>query len=70
MALWGEPSKVLSMRAVQSRAQLTAYGRCDGQKLQRDEMIRAIRYIVQAVDIPVTADIEPRCCSRASACSV
>jgi 2-methylisocitrate lyase-like PEP mutase family enzyme len=34
------------------------YGRGDGQKLRRDEMIQAIRYIVQAVDIPVTADIE------------
>jgi 2-methylisocitrate lyase-like PEP mutase family enzyme len=35
-----------------------AYGRCDGQMLRRDEMIQAIRYIVQTVDIPVTADIE------------
>ncbi|MEO8460992.1 MAG: isocitrate lyase/phosphoenolpyruvate mutase family protein [Dokdonella sp.] len=35
-----------------------AHGRGDGQKLQRDEMIRAIRHIVETVDIPVTADIE------------
>jgi 2-methylisocitrate lyase-like PEP mutase family enzyme len=33
-------------------------GRGDGQKLQRDEMIQAIRYIVQTVTVPVTADIE------------
>jgi 2-methylisocitrate lyase-like PEP mutase family enzyme len=35
-----------------------AYGRGDGQKLRRDDMIQAIRLIVQTVDIPVTADIE------------
>jgi 2-methylisocitrate lyase-like PEP mutase family enzyme len=35
-----------------------AFGRGDGQKLRREEMIQAIRYIVQAVAIPVTADIE------------
>lgn len=35
-----------------------SYGRADGQNLQRVEMIRLIRRIVQAVDIPVTADIE------------
>ncbi len=35
-----------------------AHGRRDGQKLTRDEMIRAIRYVVQAVTVPVTADIE------------
>jgi 2-methylisocitrate lyase-like PEP mutase family enzyme len=33
-------------------------GRGDGQKLRRDEMIQAIRYIVQTVAVPVTADIE------------
>jgi 2-methylisocitrate lyase-like PEP mutase family enzyme len=33
-------------------------GRGDGQKLRRDEMIQAIRYIVQTVTVPVTADIE------------
>lgn len=33
-------------------------GRGDGQNLQREEMIRAIRYIAQAVEVPVTADIE------------
>jgi 2-methylisocitrate lyase-like PEP mutase family enzyme len=35
-----------------------SYGRGDGQKLRRDEMISMIRYIVQAVEVPVTADIE------------
>lgn len=35
-----------------------AHGRGDGQALERDEMIRAIRYIAQAVEVPVTADIE------------
>jgi 2-methylisocitrate lyase-like PEP mutase family enzyme len=34
------------------------YGRGDGQQLRREEMIQAIRAIVQTVDIPVTADIE------------
>jgi len=33
-------------------------GRGDGQKLQREEMVRAIRYIAQTVAVPVTADIE------------
>lgn len=33
-------------------------GRRDGQKLQRDEMIRRVRPILQAVDVPVTVDIE------------
>jgi 2-methylisocitrate lyase-like PEP mutase family enzyme len=33
-------------------------GRGDGQKLRREEMIQAIRYIVQTVTVPVTADIE------------
>ncbi|MEP7188721.1 MAG: isocitrate lyase/phosphoenolpyruvate mutase family protein [Roseiflexaceae bacterium] len=35
-----------------------AYGRGDGQRLRRDDMIQAIRLIVQTVDVPVTADIE------------
>ena len=35
-----------------------AHGRRDGQTLRREEMIQAIRYIVQAVSIPVTADVE------------
>lgn len=35
-----------------------AYGRGDGQKLQREEMMQAIRNIVRAVAIPVTADVE------------
>ncbi len=34
------------------------YGRGDGQKLRREEMIQAVRYIVQTVAVPVTADIE------------
>jgi 2-methylisocitrate lyase-like PEP mutase family enzyme len=33
-------------------------GRSDGQKLRREEMIQAIRHIVQTVAVPVTADIE------------
>jgi 2-methylisocitrate lyase-like PEP mutase family enzyme len=35
-----------------------AHGRRDGQTLSREEMIRAIRYIVEAVSLPVTADVE------------
>ena len=35
-----------------------ALGRSDGQHLSRDEMLAATRRIVQAVDVPVTADIE------------
>ncbi|HEX7091845.1 MAG TPA: isocitrate lyase/phosphoenolpyruvate mutase family protein [Longimicrobiales bacterium] len=35
-----------------------AHGRRDGHGLRRDEMIEAIRRIVEAVDVPVTADIE------------
>lgn len=35
-----------------------AHGRADGQTLSRDEMVRAVRTIVEAVAIPVTADIE------------
>lgn len=35
-----------------------AYGRRDGEKLQREEMIQMVRYIVQAVEVPVTADVE------------
>jgi 2-methylisocitrate lyase-like PEP mutase family enzyme len=35
-----------------------AHGRGDGQKLRREEMLRAIRYISEAVAVPVTADIE------------
>jgi 2-methylisocitrate lyase-like PEP mutase family enzyme len=34
------------------------YGRGDGQKLRRDEMIAVISRIVQTVAVPVTADIE------------
>lgn len=34
------------------------YGRGDGQKLRRDEMIQMVRCIVESVDVPVTADIE------------
>jgi 2-methylisocitrate lyase-like PEP mutase family enzyme len=35
-----------------------AHGRADGQKLERGEMIEAIRRMVQAVTVPLTADIE------------
>lgn len=35
-----------------------ALGRRDGQQLTRDEMAEAIRRIVAAVDVPVTADVE------------
>ena len=34
------------------------YGRRDGEKVQREEMIQMVRYIVQAVGVPVTADVE------------
>jgi 2-methylisocitrate lyase-like PEP mutase family enzyme len=35
-----------------------SFGRADGQKLARQEMIDAIRSIVHTVNVPVTADIE------------
>lgn len=35
-----------------------AYGRGDGQKLERVEMVEAIGRMVRAVTVPVTADIE------------
>jgi 2-methylisocitrate lyase-like PEP mutase family enzyme len=35
-----------------------AHGRRDGQTLRREEMIQAIRCIVEAVSIPATADVE------------
>lgn len=35
-----------------------SYGRPDGQTLSREEMIEAVRRIVDAVRVPVTADIE------------
>jgi 2-methylisocitrate lyase-like PEP mutase family enzyme len=35
-----------------------AHGRADGQTLRREEMLQAIRAMVQAVAVPVTADIE------------
>ena len=44
--------------ATTSAAVSWTFGRGDGQKLSRDEMIQVIRSIVQTVDVPVTADIE------------
>ncbi len=35
-----------------------SHGRADGQKLRREEMIQAIRYMVETVAVPVTADVE------------
>lgn len=35
-----------------------AHGRRDGQTLRREEMLQAIRAMVQTVGVPVTADIE------------
>lgn len=35
-----------------------AVGRPDGQHLTRDDMVQAVRRIVDAVDLPVTADVE------------
>lgn len=35
-----------------------SFGHTDGQKLRREEMIQAVRNMMDAVDIPVTADIE------------
>ena len=35
-----------------------AHGRRDGQGLQRDEMLEAVRRIVEVVGVPVTADVE------------
>jgi 2-methylisocitrate lyase-like PEP mutase family enzyme len=44
-----------------------SFGRTDGQKLRREEMIQAVRNMVEAVDIPVTADIESGYGSSSSA---
>jgi 2-methylisocitrate lyase-like PEP mutase family enzyme len=44
-----------------------SFGRTDGQKLRRQEMIQAVRNIVEVVDIPVTADIESGYGSSSSA---
>jgi 2-methylisocitrate lyase-like PEP mutase family enzyme len=35
-----------------------SYGHADGQKLKREEMVEVIRRMVQAVTVPLTADIE------------
>jgi 2-methylisocitrate lyase-like PEP mutase family enzyme len=35
-----------------------SFGRADGQKLRREEMLRVIGNIVACVDVPVSADIE------------
>lgn len=35
-----------------------ACGRRDGQQLRREEMVRAVRRVVEAVAVPVTADVE------------
>jgi 2-methylisocitrate lyase-like PEP mutase family enzyme len=35
-----------------------SHGHSDGQKLRREEMLRAIRSMVETVAVPVTADIE------------
>src|SRR5215831_18424475 len=35
-----------------------SFGHIDGQKLRREDMIQAVRNIVEAVEIPVTADVE------------
>jgi 2-methylisocitrate lyase-like PEP mutase family enzyme len=44
--------------ASSSAAVSWAHGRSDGQRLERGEMIEAIRRMVRAVGVPVTADIE------------
>ena len=44
--------------ATTSAAVSWTYGRGDGQKIQREEMIRTIRSIAQAVEVPVSADVE------------
>src|SRR5713226_8495167 len=35
-----------------------SFGYPDGQKIPRDEMLAAVRRIAEAVDVPVTADME------------
>lgn len=44
--------------ATTSAAVAWTYGRPDGQRLTRDEMLRAVRLIVGAVSVPVSADLE------------
>lgn len=44
--------------ATSSAAMSWTMGRADGQTLRREEMIRAVRSIVEAVALPVTADVE------------
>lgn len=56
-------ARVIELAGAQAIATTSAgvswtQGRGDGQKLRREEMIRVIRTIVQAVEVPVTADIE------------
>lgn len=44
--------------ATTSAAVSWTLGRGDGQKVTREEMIQAIRFITRTVEVPVTADIE------------
>ena len=40
-------------------------GYVDGEMISRDEMLAAVKRIVDAVDVPVTADVEAATATRA-----
>ena len=44
--------------ATTSAAVAWTFGRPDGQRLTRDEMLQAVRLIVRTVSVPVSADVE------------
>jgi 2-methylisocitrate lyase-like PEP mutase family enzyme len=44
--------------ATTSAAVAWTFGRPDGERLTRDEMLQAVRLIVRAVSVPVSADVE------------
>ena len=62
--VWDAPSAALAQSvgatavATTSAALAWAHGVTDGQRLSREQMVQAVRAIVQAVHLPVSADIE------------
>ena len=62
--VWDAPSAALAQSAgaaavaTTSAAVAWAHGAPDGQRLSREQMVQAVRATVQAVHLPVSADIE------------
>ena len=62
--VWDAPSAALAQSvgavavATTSAAVAWAHGTRDGQRLSREQMVQAVRATVQAVHLPVSADIE------------